>query len=186
MAATKRKASSGPTSAVKPAPTPSRRSARGGRTKAEESYPTPQTPASNKKPKIEPVEDDREASPCLSKPGLSNPSTAKTEEDETKVDVKRSPSALAKIKKLGDQNQTPFPDFVHPTPEECRRVCEALETVHGKFERPTELVDNDKFGANCGSVPDVLDALVCYTNELLAPDLSKLIKSATLGRFAPS
>lgn len=80
--------------------------------------------------------------------------------DEKLDDEKRSPSALAKIKKLGDPTLSPFPDYERPSREDCRLVCDALASVHGRPQRPSELKDSDHRGASCGQVPDVLDALI--------------------------
>lgn len=140
-----------------PASTPTRRSTRTS-VKVEDAYPTPPSPL--KKAKVEPAE------PSLTPKPVVNGSDADVKVDGSGDDKKspltpnRSPSALAKIKKLGDQTTSPFPDYKRPTEQDCQLVCDALESVHGVFERPKELVDNDRFGANCGSVPDVLDALV--------------------------
>jgi|SRR5579862_5969309 len=69
---------------------------------------------------------------------------------------KMSPSKLRILESLGS---TPFPEFPHPTPDECRKVNAALTKAHGKRVRPKEL-NSTSLGANCGEVPSVLDALV--------------------------
>jgi endonuclease III len=53
--------------------------------------------------------------------------------------------------------QTPFPDYPHPTREECQNVIDLLSTVHEKPERtmlPSVTVPG------CGEVPAVLDSLM--------------------------
>src|SRR2546423_6176812 len=49
---------------------------------------------------------------------------------------KMSPSKLRILESLGS---TPFPEFPHPTADECRRVNAALTKAHGKRVRPKEL-----------------------------------------------
>ena len=122
------------------------------RTKLEEPDQAPSTPSKKLK-----TEDD--PSPVLTSTPDAKPKIDWTEEDEKKSG--QTPLAASKLKKLGDPTQTPFPDFKRPTPEDCRAVCDALVAVHGNVQRPKELVDNDRMGASCGQVPDVLDALVC-------------------------
>jgi endonuclease III len=55
--------------------------------------------------------------------------------------------------------QSPFPDFHHPTPEECKLAHRILARLHGQRKRPEKVVArNDRAG--CGDSPSVLDALV--------------------------
>jgi len=81
--------------------------------------------------------------------------------DEIAREIKDSPSKMSptKLKIIESFGASPFPDFTHPTPEECRAVNAALVKAHGKRVRPKELDLNSR-GANCGGVPSVLDALV--------------------------
>jgi len=86
-------------------------------------------------------------------------SAAKIEEvvkEATESPSKVSPSKLKVIESLGS---SPFPDFAHPTHEECQAVNAALVKTHGKRIRPKEM-NLASLGANCGEVPSVLDALV--------------------------
>ncbi|KAH6640059.1 DNA glycosylase, partial [Truncatella angustata] len=56
-------------------------------------------------------------------------------------------------------NKSPFPDFAHPTPEECKLARKILAGLHGDRERPKEVVaPADRAG--CGDSRSVLDALV--------------------------
>ncbi|KIW62470.1 hypothetical protein PV04_10643 [Phialophora macrospora] len=76
--------------------------------------------------------------------------------------TKSTPSSL-KDKKLKSYaqfaNTSPFPDFHHPTPEECKLAHRILSSLHGPRTRPTQLVaSTDRAG--CGDSPSVLDALV--------------------------
>jgi endonuclease III len=54
--------------------------------------------------------------------------------------------------------QTPFPDYPHPTAEECQNVIDLLSSVHGKPER--EMAPPSTTVAGCGNVPAVLDSLM--------------------------
>ncbi|KAK5451567.1 hypothetical protein LTS15_007827 [Exophiala xenobiotica] len=56
-------------------------------------------------------------------------------------------------------NQSPFPDFHHPTPEECKLAHRILSSLHGPRTRPKEIVASTT-RAGCGDSPSVLDALV--------------------------
>lgn len=56
-------------------------------------------------------------------------------------------------------NQSPFPDFPHPTPAECKLAHRILVSSHGPRTRPKEVVASTT-RAGCGDSPSVLDALV--------------------------
>lgn len=56
-------------------------------------------------------------------------------------------------------NSSPFPDFAHPTPEECKLAHRILAAMHGERKRPAEVVA-PSHRAGCGDSPSVLDALV--------------------------
>ncbi|KAK1701627.1 base excision DNA repair protein [Colletotrichum lupini] len=86
----------------------------------------------------------------------------KSESPDTKAKVQKSPADL-KSKKLKAYSQyadkSPFPDFPHPTPDECKLAHRILAKLHGKRERPAE-VKASSSRAGCGDSPSVLDALV--------------------------
>ncbi|KAI0112315.1 DNA glycosylase [Hypoxylon sp. NC0597] len=77
---------------------------------------------------------------------------------------KESKEADLRAKKLKSYtqfaNQSPFPDFPRPTPEECQRAYDILASVHGERERPEKVVSAPVDRAGCGDAPSVLDALV--------------------------
>lgn len=77
--------------------------------------------------------------------------------------VKKSTPADLKDKKLKAYaqyaNSSPFPDFAHPTPEECKLAHRILSSLHGERKRP-ETVVAPSSRAGCGDSPSVLDALV--------------------------
>ncbi|KAI4139642.1 MAG: hypothetical protein L6R39_006189 [Caloplaca ligustica] len=55
---------------------------------------------------------------------------------------------------------TPFPDWPHPTREECEQVNELLSSLHGKVTPPAKIPPPSETVAGCGEVPSVLDALI--------------------------
>ncbi|OTA52985.1 DNA glycosylase [Hypoxylon sp. EC38] len=57
-------------------------------------------------------------------------------------------------------NKSPFPDFPHPTPQECQRAYDILASLHGERQRPQKVVSAPVDRAGCGDSPSVLDALV--------------------------
>ncbi|KAK1963433.1 base excision DNA repair protein [Colletotrichum sublineola] len=87
----------------------------------------------------------------------------KSESPDAKVKTPAKSPADLKSKKLKAYSQyadkSPFPDFPHPTPEECRLAHRILAELHGKRERPAE-VKASTTRAGCGDSPSVLDALV--------------------------
>ncbi|KAH6618626.1 DNA glycosylase [Boeremia exigua] len=56
--------------------------------------------------------------------------------------------------------QTPYPNYPHPTPEECEEVTRILSKVHGKVTMPKEIPLPSLEVSGCGEVPSVLDALI--------------------------
>lgn len=75
---------------------------------------------------------------------------------------KRNPSDLRekKLKAYAQYaNSSPFPDFAHPTPEECKLAHRILASIHGEYVRPEKLVAPSS-RAGCGDSPSVLDSLV--------------------------
>ncbi|KIX04213.1 uncharacterized protein Z518_07767 [Rhinocladiella mackenziei CBS 650.93] len=101
------------------------------------------------------------------KTGLISPSpsddlsTSSTLPAESKS--KKSTGSDLQSKKLKSYtqfaNQSPFPDFPHPTPEECKLAHRILASLHGPRTRPKEVVASTT-RAGCGDSPSVLDALV--------------------------
>ncbi|MBE3045812.1 hypothetical protein IMZ48_25365 [Candidatus Bathyarchaeota archaeon] len=68
-----------------------------------------------------------------------------------------------RTKKLKNYTQlatgSPFPEFLHPTPEEARHVHRILASLHGARLRPEE-TKAPTARSGCGDSPSVLDALV--------------------------
>lgn len=105
----------------------------------------------------------------LLSPEESKPSRSPTPDSEPEVKTPKktkgtkSSAEGLQAKKLKQyaaySGQSPFPDFLHPTPEECKLAHRILSKLHGKRERPKEVVANQD-RAGCGDSPSVLDALV--------------------------
>lgn len=91
---------------------------------------------------------------------------AETEVDEVKVkmeEIAESTPAKKTSKKANyglTPGISPFPNYEHPTPEECREVVRILEKRHGKVTQPEAPPTPSLTTAGCGNVPSVLDALV--------------------------
>ncbi|KAL8911760.1 MAG: hypothetical protein Q9172_007618 [Xanthocarpia lactea] len=75
-----------------------------------------------------------------------------------------SPTKKSRKKKTNPYGLTPgvspFPDWPHPTPEECQQVNDLLSSIHGKVKAPQEIPEPSATVAGCGEVPSVLDALI--------------------------
>ncbi|CAI6260694.1 unnamed protein product [Periconia digitata] len=56
--------------------------------------------------------------------------------------------------------QTPYPNWPHPTAEECEEVTRLLSTIHGEVKPPKEIPAPSLNVSGCGEVPSVLDALI--------------------------
>lgn len=68
--------------------------------------------------------------------------------------------AAQKLKKLTSYVTSPYPNFTHPTPAECKKVVDLLSELHGPAIRPEgRPIDDTSRGAACGQVPSVMDAL---------------------------
>ncbi|KAL8773552.1 MAG: hypothetical protein Q9209_001657 [Squamulea sp. 1 TL-2023] len=75
-----------------------------------------------------------------------------------------SPTKKSRKKKTNPYGLTPgvspFPDWPHPTPEECQQVNDLLSTIHGTVKAPENIPEPSVTFAGCGEVPSVLDALI--------------------------
>lgn len=93
----------------------------------------------------------------------------KQEPEESKDGiVPKSEEATAILKQTSKQRKaaksqpptgSPFPNFSHPTPQECEDAHAILVELHGPRKRPENIVAPTDF-AGCGNSPSVLDALV--------------------------
>jgi endonuclease III len=87
--------------------------------------------------------------------------------DEAGKLLGKATSAPAKSPKKGKSNtygltpgQSPYPNYPHPTAEECHEVNRLLSTVHGKVQAPKTIPTPSLTVSGCGEVPSVLDALI--------------------------
>ena len=110
-------------------------------------------------------------------PAVTNTS-AKVEEDgsqkkeikleetvETAEAAEASPSKKTRKKKTANPygltpGVSPFPDWQHPTPEECEEVNRLLSELHGEVKAPASIPAPSLTITGCGEVPSVLDALM--------------------------
>lgn len=71
---------------------------------------------------------------------------------------------------------SPFPDYPHPTPEECYEVHRVLKEHHPSCHgRPNTIPPPSQIVAGCGQVPSILDALI-----------RTLLSAATTGKNSSS
>lgn len=71
---------------------------------------------------------------------------------------------------------SPFPDYPHPTPEECYEVHRVLKEHHPNCHgRPKTIPPPSQIVAGCGQVPSILDALI-----------RTLLSAATTGKNSSS
>ena len=78
---------------------------------------------------------------------------------------------------------SPFPDYPHPTPEECYEVHRVLKEYHPECQgRPKTIPPPSQIVAGCGQVPSILDALI--RTLLSAATTNKNSSSAYQGMVA--
>lgn len=125
----------------------------------------------DKKPVSKPTGKKRAAA-ATTKSESTTPKKVKREESSESPKKSTSTSAGSKKERQADDLQTkklkayaqfanssPFPDFPHPTPDECKLAHKILASLHGERNRP-ETVVAPTSRAGCGDSPSVLDALV--------------------------
>ena len=80
------------------------------------------------------------------------------------VIVEGSPTKRSRKKKANTYGvtlgETPYPDLIHPTPEECETVNDILSKKHGTVRMPESIPLPSLTVAGCGEVPCVLEALM--------------------------
>ncbi|KAK5278164.1 hypothetical protein LTR16_008931, partial [Cryomyces antarcticus] len=100
-----------------------------------------------------------------SKPKKSDDVESLVANAATIADAAKS-SPAKKAKKAKDTSygltpgQTPYPDWPHPTPEECQEVNRILSKAHGEVKAPKTIPMPSLEVSGCGEVPSVLDALI--------------------------
>lgn len=74
------------------------------------------------------------------------------------------PNKVTKQKKTNPYNltpgTTPYPDYPHPTPDECYTVNDLLSAFHGEQSAPSTPLIPSLNVSGCGEVPSILDALI--------------------------
>ena len=113
----------------------------------------------------------KQESPTKKRP-ISNPSTPKKSKriksepglisspSKTQLTPKAKELQAKKLKSYAQfAKQSPFPEFSHPTPAECKLAHKILSSLHGARKRPKQIVASTT-RAGCGDSPSVLDALV--------------------------
>lgn len=108
------------------------------------------------------VKDEKAITPSTKPAGTSNVSGETPAKESRKK--KANPYGLT-------PGMSPFPDWPHPTPEECQQVNDLLSTIHGTVKAPEKIPEPSSTVAGCGEVPSVLDALI-----------RTLLSAATSGR----
>lgn len=111
---------------------------------------------------------EEEVSPAKKATKSKKASKAKKEEVDDLVakattTTEDSPKKKAKSKNNAyglTPGKTPYPNWPHPTPEECREVTRLLSEVHGEVQAPKTIPLPSLEVSGCGEVPSVLDALI--------------------------
>ncbi|KAL1606761.1 hypothetical protein SLS60_004168 [Paraconiothyrium brasiliense] len=100
---------------------------------------------------------------------LRGPTKSVTPKKEVAQDVvnKATSTAESSAKKSKKTNNygivpgtTPYPDWPHPTHEECEEINRLLSSVHGEVKAPEVVPPPSLEVTGCGEVPSVLDALI--------------------------
>ena len=90
--------------------------------------------------------------------------TVKTLENATSEMQENSPAKKSRKRKSNAYGLTPgvspFPDWPHPTREECQQVVDLLSQVHGRQNAPATIPTPSLTVAACGEVPSILDAMI--------------------------
>ena len=74
----------------------------------------------------------------------------------------KKPELTSKKDKYGvSEGISPFPNYLHPTPDECYKVAKLLRKAHPNCRpRPKTIPEPSQIVAGCGEVPSILDALI--------------------------
>ncbi|RAH66662.1 endonuclease III domain-containing protein [Aspergillus aculeatinus CBS 121060] len=86
-------------------------------------------------------------------------------DDDLSPPRKKPPAKAARAKAKANQygltpGVSPFPDWPHPTPDECEEVDRLLSSIHGRIVAPATIPEPSLTVTGCGEVPSVLDALI--------------------------
>lgn len=87
--------------------------------------------------------------------------TTASEKQEKNSPAKNLKSGKRKSNAYGlTPGVSPFPDWPHPTREECQEVVDLLSQVHGRQNAPATLPTPSLTVSGCGEVPSILDAMI--------------------------
>lgn len=110
------------------------------------------------------VEESVAASPAKRpKTPRSTGKSRAVKKEEGAVEDEDTPKKKAKAKNSNyglTPGQSPYPNWPHPTPEECEEVVHLLSKIHGKVQAPKTIPPPSLTVTGCGEVPSVLDALI--------------------------
>jgi len=132
--------------------------------KGESATPPPNRRAAAKrtpKTKATPAKKQLKKTTTTSKPDLAAGAEIASKLTSSK-DEKSTPGKKAKNNNTYglSPGESPYPDYPHPTSEECHEVNRILEGVHGKVTAPKTIPIPRLDSSGCGEVPSVLDALI--------------------------
>lgn len=93
-----------------------------------------------------------------------NNETIETTENATNEMQENSPVKKSRKRKTNAYGLTPgvspFPDWPHPTVEECQQVVDLLSQIHGPQIAPATIPTPSLTVSGCGEVPSILDAMI--------------------------
>jgi endonuclease III len=102
--------------------------------------------------------------PRKSNASSKNASTSKNGVEDLVAKATTTPSSSSRKAKNTNYGLTPgkspYPNWPHPTPEECQQVYELLSSIHGEVKPPEVIPPPSATVAGCGEVDSVLDALL--------------------------
>ena len=120
----------------------------------------PSSPESTPKKRVKKEENAALPTPSASEETSPPPPSSKKAKSPKTKESKASDLQSKKLKAYTQfAKQSPFPDFLHPTPEESKLAHRILAKLHGERNRPEKVVARTD-RAGCGDSPSVLDALV--------------------------
>ncbi|KAF2135770.1 uncharacterized protein K452DRAFT_292961 [Aplosporella prunicola CBS 121167] len=90
----------------------------------------------------------KDAAPMVAKVAATDEEGAKSAKKKKNLDYGLTPGS------------TPYPEWPHPTPEECQEVVRLLSSIHGEVQVPKSVPPPSLDVSGCGEVPSVLDALI--------------------------
>lgn len=116
-------------------------------------------------PHLSPKEEDEAPSAKKTKKATQPKKTTKAKKEDVDVLVEKAATTDKKAPKKKASygltpGQTPYPNYPHPTAEECEEVTRLLSKVHGEVTMPKEIPLPSLEVSGCGEVPSVLDALI--------------------------